>query len=148
MPKRVTIGDESELWVRAALGEFGDAKYLDYEDPAYEHMYVRRYRDGRKFVLVPISADDFAEHPLPPHRVPIAERSYARLSFPEDEILAQRRVMAELIEMRELGIGIVYRDDTLGCLVRDYGAGRRMMLTPTEDGNFTEQLIEDETGGR
>ena len=64
MPKRVTSGDESELWIRAALGEFGDATYLDYEDPAYEHMYVRRYRDGRKFVLVPTGEDDFAEHAL------------------------------------------------------------------------------------
>ena len=148
MSKRVTIEAESELWVRAALGEFGDAAYLDYEDPAYEHMYVRRYRDGRKFVLVPIGADDFAEHPLPTRPVPIGERSYAPLSFPEDETLAQRRVMAELIEMRELGIGIVYRDDTLGCLVRDYGGGRRMALTPTGDGNFVEQPIEGETGGR
>lgn len=148
MQTRVTIHDESELWVKAALGEFGDAQYLDYEDPAFDHMYVRRYRDGRKFVLVPSGADEFAEHPLPSHRVPIAERSYAPLTFPHDEALAQRRIMAELFEMREMGIGIVYRDDTLGCLVRDYGSGRRVALRSTGDGNFVEQLIEGETGGR
>lgn len=140
--------DESELWVRAALGEFGDAQYLDYEDPAYEHMYVRRYSDGRKFILVPAGADHFAEHPLPSNRVPISERSYAPLSFPDDEALAQRRLMAELLEMREMGIGIVYRDDKVGSLVRDYGAGRRMALSPTEDGNLVEKPIQGTTGAR
>lgn len=144
MPQKVTIDDASERWVRAALGEFGDSDHLDYEDPAYDYMYVRRYRDGRKFLLMPRAKGDFAEHPLPARFVPIAERSYAALSFPEDQQLAQRRVMAELIEMREMGIGIVYRDDKLGCLVRDFGNGRRMALDPKDEGGFSERLIEED----
>lgn len=122
----VTIDCESEIWVKAALGEFGNAEYLDFDDPAYDNALVRQYNDGNKFMLVE-GEFDLVEVDLPRERTPIFKRNYAELDFLDDVDLAGRRLKAELQEMKQSGIPITYKDEK-GRFVRDYGNGRIVLL--------------------
>ena len=87
----------SELWVKAALGEFDD--FIDFHDPAYGHIFVRKYRDGQIFELLE-AEDGFVEYPLAHKKIPLEQREYEPLEVLIHDDLINRRMKAELVELQ------------------------------------------------
>ena len=114
---------DSERWVKAALYEFEG--YIDYHDPAYGNILVRKFEDGR-IVELHQTKKGFVEKPLMHKKIPIDLRD-----------LVTRRMKAEIAEYQEMGIPSVYKDKQ-GRMVHDYGRGRIFELIENENGELTE----------